>query len=640
MIAPAVRAVLFLILLPFALYKAVKSPVWAVMASAYFYFAIPMREFFAPSLPYQAGFFGLAIVTSWRSRLLSDRDAREQIDLAAIKAAQETLERIREPLRNELISAATERATRGEMVRRALQAVEEQVGATIHELTPGPVIEAVKRAVKTILNASADAGAMEAERVLELSTGDRVGNLRLALANRVGPAMDAALEPLESTVRSQVAELVTQESRLLNKKNTAGRGPLGIPLGRGAFAGVFTNPAIWLHLTFILLTYFGAQNAKHDKLMAMDRVSTTYLMLIPLFAITSAIRDVKQWRMFMWAWMVGVLHLCGNAINIWLRYGGRADQIGGQGNDANFLGAITVCVAPIAFSMILVEKKKLTRYLGLAAAGWFTIGILASGSRGALLSLVGALGYWITFTARKGIAVGVAALAVAGFLAVAPDSFWERMGTMLTPKENNPWVRNELEPSAHERIVLWGLAIEVWKDAPWMGIGPMNYVNESAEKTTILDANNRARGMMTHNTWLQMLSEYGIVGTAVWAGAYFLSFFSLMFARLKAKRLKEDPEWSWLPGYLLGFEAGLLGNAVAITFASFQWLDYQYWVMVTGPMALLLTKEALEQRAWFEERKGLDLSRPPPRYGPPSKKGLELDIDLHQTPTIAGSSRL
>jgi O-antigen ligase len=369
----------------------------------------------------------------------------------------------------------------------------------------------------------------------------------------------------------------------------------------------------------------------------MTKFDTEQLLLIPMIAIICCVRDFRHMRLFILAWMLGATHLSMNAVTYWIHNGGRADDVGGQGGESNFLGAVIATVAPVALGMILNEKKRLWQLIGCGFAGVFTLGILASGSRAALIAFVAQSGYWLLHTNKKGIAAGTAMLGAAAFLTVAPESFWERMATIMGPKDRNPWVTVKEEDSKHEREVLWALAIDIYKDHPLTGIGPGQYNFVSAEQTDFVDAYNLVRGLQTHNTWLQLAAEFGTVGIVVWGGGWGLAFLCYLLAR---RRLKNYPGWEWMRAMCLGLEAGALGSAICCTFNSYQWYDYQYWQFVLGPLVYQIAKETAERIEWMKPMQ-LETARPPPRYGPPMADGLDIEhIDLSNAAPTRLSGRL
>lgn len=609
-----------------AIYKALREPVFSAMAACYAYFAIPMREFYWPDLRYQLVFNTLAVATAFRYAGMHKGWAREELHAAGQTVGDAALSEVRDDLEEALIGAAVRGDQPGDVRWHGLNTAEDRALETVMKTAPSMIAVAVRRAVQTALESACEAGEREAFRVVEAAGPDApIGSLRGAMKTRVSPVID---ETLDETLARVMARNID------NALDTAATGKQApgapwrrlddepMPRARGPLAGLLSNAGLWLHILFVLLTFIGATLTELNPYSAWGKFDTSWKLLIPLVAIICSVRTDRHFRLFTYAWMFGVWHLCMNAVRFWVSYGGRADDIGGQGGEANFLGAITVTVAPIAFGLFLAETSRARRAAVGFVAACYGLGVLACGSRGAMMALAMSSAYWLAHTSRKMIAVSLATAAVGAFLFVAPDSFWERMGTVLNPKGANPYVRAEEDGSKGSRKVLWALAIEIWKDNPWLGIGPQQYTEVSAEKTEFRGAYSGKRGLMTHNTWLQILSEYGAIGFGVWTGAFVLS---MLCFRLARRKLRDYPSHAWFRAICLGFEAGALGNAIAITFQSFQWYDYMYWHFVFGPLALQIATDTKERLDWLKPIEGGDRHRPRPRYAAASPGKLDLD---------------
>src|SRR5262245_16125520 len=116
---------LFVVGLAVAIYKWLREPIWAAAFAAYVYFAIPHLEFTAPELPYQAGFWALAALTSFRYGEIFRRDARRELDRAAINAVRAAIEAVRAMLSEQLTIAALKIGRPNEVRGAAIAAIEE-----------------------------------------------------------------------------------------------------------------------------------------------------------------------------------------------------------------------------------------------------------------------------------------------------------------------------------------------------------------------------------------------------------------------------------------------------------------------------------------------------------------------------------
>ena len=77
------------------------------------------------------------------------------------------------------------------------------------------------------------------------------------------------------------------------------------------------------------------------------------------------------------------------------------------------------------------------------------------------------------------------------------------------------------------------------KENPVLGVGGANYPYYSGVRLPqLVGAYSGEPGLMTHNSWLQIGSEYGGVGMFLWGGAFFFSWFSY--------RTRARPSTAWI----------------------------------------------------------------------------------------------
>ena len=79
------------------------------------------------------------------------------------------------------------------------------------------------------------------------------------------------------------------------------------------------------------------------------------------------------------------------------------------------------------------------------------------------------------------------------------------------------------------RKELWRQAIDVWLTSPWLGVGAMKFL-PTVYQIESLDL-HRPLDMYAHNTALQMLAEFGIVGAGVMAAVALNWLYALFAAR-------------------------------------------------------------------------------------------------------------
>jgi O-antigen ligase len=591
---PTMWPVIFFLGMIVVLVKTLREAIYAAMAAAYVYYCLPVREFFVPDAPYQAAFWALAALFSLRYGSMMGKWSTSELVDASKNALVNGIASVRDGLQQLIFNAAASRSEDSDLQRRFEAQVERPLCEFVQKSAPAVLRDNVLRAAKTTIQRALKVGTGEAQKLVESMPDASEPQLRSSMKQRVAPTIDQVLD-------DQADEILQAELGDVDKLATEGESQQigsdqmgSMPKPRSPILAVLTNSGLWMFVGFTLITVVGAQLAVHRPGMAQVKVATCRLMFIPLIGIICAVRTDRHFKLFTWAWMFGVWQLSATAGKQWITYGGRIDDVGGQGGEANFLGAIIVMVAPVAFSMLMSEKTAGLRRMGYLAAAGYILGILACGSRGAMCAFIGQMGYWLMHTTKKAKAYALGLVAVAIFIAVAPPEFIDRMATIIEPKGAG-FSKPKVEESKHERQLLWALAVEVFKENPVIGVGAQQYTHYSAVRLpNLTGAYSGKPGLMTHNSWLQILAEYGVVGSFFYIGGYLWSIFCFRRAR---KKLLPFENFAWFRAYCLGFEAGGLGAALAMVFSSFQWLDFIFWYLIFGPLAYMI---ALETRARLE----------------------------------------
>ena len=137
---------------------------------------------------------------------------------------------------------------------------------------------------------------------------------------------------------------------------------------------------------------------------------------------------------------------------------------------------------------------------------------------------------------------------------------------------------NAQEAGSVIRMELWRQAIDVWRTSPWIGVGAMKFA-PVVFSIDPLDV-HRPLDMYAHNTALQLLAEFGLVG----AGAFALSVFAWICQVFSRRRQLEAAD-----GLMLVI-LGVLGIHAMLEFP----LHYTYFLLLAGLAAgLLVRPEAL-----------------------------------------------
>ncbi|CUH77804.1 putative O-glycosylation ligase, exosortase A-associated [Tritonibacter multivorans] len=284
----------------------------------------------------------------------------------------------------------------------------------------------------------------------------------------------------------------------------------------------------------------------------------------------------------------------------WLfaRFGEYNGRFAGPIEDENFFAVVVVFCIPLALAQLLEARNTRGVTLwGLTCALLF-FGLLATQSRGGILSLC--VGLCVLFAQlSRGQKVGAV---VASILVVIAASFFigdeafERLATLgsLVSEEG-------VDKSTEGRLASWTVAAEIFRSYPWMGVGAGNfnllYQDIALEKGLIF----RGEGRSTHSLYLEVLTEQGLIGLM-----FFLGFLAAAARGVwRANRIAHAAGDRRLALQMAAFGAGLLGYLTGMAFLHDAYPRFLWIVLV---MAI--------------EADGVVLATlPPPKEGDMSEEG-------------------
>jgi O-antigen ligase len=316
------------------------------------------------------------------------------------------------------------------------------------------------------------------------------------------------------------------------------------------------------------------------KLLAMQYllcVATALYVRTPMQAVP--ILTMVVWRFAWWA--------------IWARGGGLVPWHPSLANYDGF-GGLMVMGAALCFWFAMASPKGWKRWALFALAAYCVLGVVASMARGAFLALVGVGALIWLRSPRKGVTT-LAIIAGAGVVYGAASVLFEP-----------GFFYNEIMSSFTEgtetgtggfRWNMWKAAFQVWQEHPIIGVGANNFgvfASGYFQPGEIEDFDNVGLfwGMNLHNAYVQILSEFGLVGVT----AFLWIMYDFVSKTRKLHHRDAQARWTALGGdryfqlrYLAyGIEGGLvgvlLGNMVYASyfeswFATLWALNRMLWAM-------------------------------------------------------------
>ncbi len=267
---------------------------------------------------------------------------------------------------------------------------------------------------------------------------------------------------------------------------------------------------------------------------AMFKWFTIALLGLVNIAVANAVvwsGSVKPW---IWAYLMASLASYYLPMDLFLPVDYENEVLGrhvGTLVNANTYGCTIVQAVLLALILLLQETRLLVRMIILAIIVIFTIEVIASGSRtavvGLILSLLGA-GYSVgikSLLKPKNMLFFASSVLIAtitvllGFTVASPGSFSMIMGRMdilLVYVGLAEGVTNAKERSLTDRMDLMETAFETWLQYP-LGIGLDNFKVFS--------------GVYAHSNYFELLASVGLIGLFIYYFCYY-KFYKLIMKKM------------------------------------------------------------------------------------------------------------
>ena len=248
-------------------------------------------------------------------------------------------------------------------------------------------------------------------------------------------------------------------------------------------------------------------------------------------------------------------------------------------NNPNVLGEYLILVGSLAAGMMWKMRNWFGRLYYTGCFGVICLGLVATGSRGAMLGLMFSAGLFVLLSEKRLIPLGIILLLLMPF--ILPESLWARIASSVTMSDSSSLYRVSIYSAAFDIIRhYWTTGI---------GIGAFNQIYP-------LFSFEAANAYHAHNLFLQEFIELGVVGFIVMV-LLFLFFFQKLYSAMRTvpRRFK------FLLGAAFGGFAGLLLQGLT----DHLWFDYRivlfFWCFIGISMAAVRVGERKGERE-TEER--------------------------------------
>lgn len=289
-------------------------------------------------------------------------------------------------------------------------------------------------------------------------------------------------------------------------------------------------------LVCILSTGIGVLNGHVQPLKSFFYILKYIEYFMLYFLVTNNIRDKKQIKLFIAAFLITCTIICAYTIpQIGVLYRTTAPFEGATA-EPNTLGGYLVLLFAVCMGLFLYSPLPVWRFCSGALACFIIVPFLFTLSRGSYLAFI-PMYLTVTILTRKKrvLLIGILILAAFTLPAILPNRVSERIAATFIPGEvYEPFGRRiALDASAASRVENWKIVFEKWKARPFLGYGVTGVG-------------------LVDTQYPRVLGETGIVGFSI--------FIWLLIAIFRnGLQNFNNLQDNWARGLTLGFLAGFIG---------------------------------------------------------------------------------
>jgi O-antigen ligase len=274
-----------------------------------------------------------------------------------------------------------------------------------------------------------------------------------------------------------------------------------------------------------------------------------------------------------------------------------ATRLGGDLINPNYFAAALLSAAALAAGLMAVVRRPLHKKLLLASLAFATVAIFATGSRGGLIAGVVMIAAAFALMRRQRLRVGV--IVVVGLV----------LGTLWVSSSDSSLSRlRDFNTSGTGRVDLWTVALRMWEDHPIAGVGFMNfptvsrdYISQPGQISSEFIINEPKE---THNAYLGLLAENGIIGLAL-----FLALaIALIRATWQAARLLDGAGDSSYATLARAVGIAQIGALTALMFTHNTYNNALWILLALGPVLLTIADRTpvIEAPSALEDREPIE----------------------------------
>lgn len=246
--------------------------------------------------------------------------------------------------------------------------------------------------------------------------------------------------------------------------------------------------------------------------------------------------------------------------------------------DSNGFGIYLVMILPI-IAIFLINKKKIwTRLYIIFSLSTVVYCILRTYSRGTFLGMISVFGVIFIKNVREVSYLIMVTIFIGFVIYKTPTSYWNRISTIWSEQP-------QIDVGAIDsRKESFSLAADFIKENPLLGVGLGNFFTRWV---AMLGNNDTSRAHVTHNTYLEIASETGLVRLFI-----FLMLINSTFKNLRMSRKIFINNGDYVMARITdAFSASLVGYLVCAMFISQQYNRFFYIIVALSVISSKFSSE-------------------------------------------------
>lgn len=298
------------------------------------------------------------------------------------------------------------------------------------------------------------------------------------------------------------------------------------------------------------------------------------LKILPPLLLTLLLIDSREKLRYLIVTIAASILLVAVKGGFWAVMAGFHDRVygppGSQYADNNeFAVAVTMAI-PLLFVWLRESQDKLLRMVILAGILLCYGSVLSSWSRGGMLALAVVTLMLLWHSKKKFLAMSLLAILLAGFFIQLPENWFERMETLTAVGQ---------DVSAQSRLAVWRIGFEFVQNHPVTGGGFDAWPALTLSTGGPLD---------WHSAYVEMATEHGLVGLAVWGLLLIGTLGSL--TRLGTTGARKG--LAWVADYAAMLRASLLAYMVGgLTLGIAYWELPYHLIVIAVVLGVIAARE-------------------------------------------------